>query len=76
MPWARMIGMGVGDNGPLHRAKRVDIKLAWGAKQAFGADGQKMARVHSTHLGEEGRKTFFFEKKKQKTFDCCRGPIP
>jgi hypothetical protein len=22
------------------------------------------------------RKHFFFEKKKQKTFGCCRGPIP
>jgi hypothetical protein len=36
------------------------------------ANGMSLLGLHRV----AGRKVFFFEKKKQKTFGRCRGPVP
>jgi hypothetical protein len=37
---AGVVGVGVRDDGARNRADRVDEEIAWGAVEAFGADGE------------------------------------
>src|ERR1700704_512477 len=52
-----MVGMAVGDHGPLHRPYRIDMKAAGLAAEAGGDGHQDVMR---THLGNIGGLAAFF----------------
>src|SRR6266478_8225159 len=53
MAGARMVGMAVGDHGPLDRAHRVDMKAARLAAQPGGHGRQDVLRAHISHIGSD-----------------------
>ena len=46
-----MIGVPVGDHGPLDRAYRVDMEASRLAAQSGGHRGQEVVRTHPPHIG-------------------------
>ena len=51
MAGAGMVGMAVGDHGPLDRADRVDVEGAGLAAQAVSSWQQDVLRTHVRHIG-------------------------
>ena len=51
MPGAGMVGMTVGDHGPLDRAHRIDVEAAGLAAQTGGNWQQDVLGTHGVHIG-------------------------
>ena len=48
---AGVIGVGVGDQGALHRPHRIDVKIAEPATKAGCCWGEKLLRTHDAYIG-------------------------
>src|SRR5271165_6163547 len=51
MAGAGVIGMAMGDQGPLHGADRIDVKAAGLAAETGGSWQQEVLRTHFCHIG-------------------------
>jgi hypothetical protein len=51
MAGAGVVGMAVGDHGPLDRSDRVDMKAAGLAAEASGNGHQDVLRTHFGYIG-------------------------